>query len=92
MTPPAESREILEVARRHGARRVRVFGSYARGQQRPDSDIDLLVELEPGRDLFDLVELKQELEERLHRRVDVLTEQSLSPYIRDEVLREARPL
>jgi hypothetical protein len=92
MTPPAESREILEVARRHGARRVRVFGSYARGQHRPDSDIDLLVELEPGRDLFDLVELKQELEERLHRRVDVLTEQSLSPYIRDEVLREARPL
>ena len=92
MTPPAESKEILEAARRHGARRVRVFGSYARGQQRPDSDIDLLVELEPGRDLFDLVELKQELEERLHRRVDVLTEQSLSPYIRDEVLREARPL
>lgn len=92
MTPPAESKEILETARRHGARRVRVFGSYARGQQRPDSDIDLLVELEPGRDLFDLVELKQELEEKLHRRVDVLTEQSLSPYIREEVLREAQPL
>lgn len=92
MTPAAESREILEVARRHGARRVRVFGSYARGQQRPDSDIDLLVELEPGRDLFDLVELKQELELKLHHRVDVLTEKSLSPYIRDEVLREARPL
>ncbi len=92
MTPSVENREILEVARRHGACRVRVFGSYARGQQTPNSDIDLLVELEPGRDLFDLVELKQELERRLRRRVDVLTEQSLSPYIREAVLREARPL
>ena len=92
MTQLTEHREILEVAHRHGARRVRVFGSYARGQQTPESDIDLLVELEPGRDLFDLVELKRELEARLHRRVDVLTEQSLSPYIRDEVLQEARPL
>jgi predicted nucleotidyltransferase len=92
MTPPVKIREILEVARRHGAGRVRMFGSCARGQQTPDSDIDLLVELEPGRDLFDLVELKQELEKKLRRRVDVLTEQSLSPYIREEVLREARPL
>lgn len=92
MTPPVEIREILEVARRHGAGRVRMFGSCARGQQTPDSDIDLLVELEPGRDLFDLIELKQELEKKLRRRVDVLTEQSLSPYIREEVLREARPL
>lgn len=83
---------ILDVTRRHGARGVRLFGSFLRGRQRPDSDLDLLVDLEPGRDLFDLIELKHELETMLHRRVDVLTEKSLSPYIRDEVLREARPL
>jgi predicted nucleotidyltransferase len=83
---------ILDIARRHGARHVRVFGSYARGQQRETSDLDLLVELEPHRDLFDLIELKQELEKSLHCRVDVVTEAGLSPYIRAKVLDEARAL
>lgn len=87
-----DKQAILEITRRHGARSVRLFGSFVRGEQRPDSDLDILVELEFGRDLFDLIELKQELEAKLHRRVDVLTEKGLSPYIRDEVLREARPL
>lgn len=83
---------ILQIARRHGARRVRVFGSYARGQQKETSDLDLLVDLEPHRDLFDLIELKQELEKTLQRRVDVVTEAGLSPYIRAKVLEEARAL
>jgi predicted nucleotidyltransferase len=87
-----DSRLILEIAQRHGARGVRVFGSYARGEQVEGSDLDLLVELEPQRDLFDLVELKRELEERLRRRVDVVTENGLSPYIRAKVLKEARAL
>lgn len=92
MDAKLDKQAILEITRRHGARGVRLFGSFLRGQQRPDSDLDLLVELEPGRDLFDLIDLKQELESKLRRRVDVLTEKGLSPYIRDEVLREARPL
>jgi uncharacterized protein len=83
---------ILEIARRHGASRVRVFGSYARGQQTENSDLDLLVVLDPQRDLFDLVDLRSELESRLGCRVDVVTENGLSPYIRAGVLREARPL
>lgn len=83
---------ILQIARRHGARGVRVFGSYARGQQKETSDLDLLVDLEPHRDLFDLIELKQELEKTLQRRVDVVTEAGLSPYIRAKVLEEARAL
>lgn len=81
--------EILRVARSHGARRVRVFGSVARGEDRPDSDLDILVDLEPGRDLLDIVAIKQGLEELLGRPVDVVTERSISPYLRDEVLREA---
>lgn len=84
--------QIVETARRHGARRVRMFGSVARGTQTSESDLDLLVELEPGRDLFDLIEMKRELEGALGRSVDVVTEGALSPYIREKVLREALPL
>lgn len=84
--------EILRVATMHGARRVRVFGSVVRGEARPDSDLDLLVELEPGRSLFDIVAIKQDLEDLLRRRVDVVTEAAISPYFRESVLREAVPL
>jgi predicted nucleotidyltransferase len=84
--------EILAVAARHGARSIRLFGSLARGEARPDSDVDLLVELEPGRSLLDLIAIKQDLEDILDRSVDVLTERSLSPYLRDRVLEDAVPL
>lgn len=83
---------LIETAARHGARNVRVFGSVARGTAAKNSDLDLLVDMEPGRDLFDLVALKREMEETLGREVDVLTENSLSPYLRERVLREAVPL
>ena len=84
--------EILDLARRHGARNVRVFGSLARGEDNGDSDLDLLVTLEEGRSLLDLVGLKQDLEDLVHRPVDVVTERALSPYLRDRVLSEAIPL
>ncbi len=83
---------IHEVARRHGVRRLRVFGSQARDQARPDSDLDLLVDLEPERTLLDLIALRQDLEDVLGCRVDVVTESALSPHLRDEVLAQARPL
>ena len=92
MTAALDRSQVLEIARRHGASRVRVSGSYARGQQTRNSDVDPLVELEPHRDLFDLIELKRELEERFQRRFDGVTERGLSPYIRDNVLQDARPL
>lgn len=81
--------EILEIARRHGARNIRVFGSIAREEEAPDSDIDLLVEFEADRDLFDHVALIDDLETLLDRKVDVVTEDSLHWYIRDRVLKEA---
>jgi uncharacterized protein len=80
---------IREVAERHGGKRVRVFGSFARGDNRSNSDLDLLIDLEPGRSLLDLIAIKQDLEDLLARRVDVVTEQSISPYMRDAVIQEA---
>ena len=83
---------IRQIAARHGATHVRVFGSFSRGEQRLDSDLDFLVDLDAGRSLLDLVAIKQDLEDLLVRRVDVVTERSLSPYIRDAVLKDAVPL
>ena len=83
---------ILGMAARHGARNVRVFGSVLRGYAHPDSDIDLLVELEEGRSLLDHVALWQDLEELLGRRVDVVVEGGISPHLEQRILAEARPL
>lgn len=81
--------EMLAIAKAHGAVNVRIFGSYARGEEKPPSDIDLLVEMEPGRSLLDIIAIKQELEDLVQKHVDVVTEDALSPYIRKEILREA---
>jgi predicted nucleotidyltransferase len=80
---------ILRIAAQHGAGNVRVFGSVARGEAGPTSDVDLLITLEPGRSLLDLIAIKQDLEDLLGRPVDVMTEAALSPYIRDDVLKAA---
>jgi predicted nucleotidyltransferase len=84
--------DILQVAAQHGARNVRVFGSMARGEARPDSDIDVLVELEAGRSLLDLGGLLMDLQDLLGREVDVVTEPGLRDRIRERVLKEAVPL
>lgn len=86
---PDQNRRIREIAAAHGASNVRVFGSRARGAARPFSDLDILIDLEPGRSLLDVVAIKQDLEDALGCRVDVVTEAALSPYLRDSVLREA---
>jgi len=83
---------ILSLAAQYGARNVRVFGSAARGDAGPESDFDLLVDLEPGRTLLDHIGLWQDLEELLGRPVDVVVEGGISPYLRDRILAEAEPL
>ncbi len=80
---------MLRVAARHGARNVRLIGSVARGDAGPDSDLDLLVDLEAGRSLLDHAALVIELESLLDCKVDVATEQGLRPRVRARVLSEA---
>ena len=82
-------REILSIAARHGAGNVRVFGSVARGEAGPESDLDILVDLEPGRSLLDHAALLLDLEAALGCKVDVLTERGLRARVREAVLREA---
>jgi hypothetical protein len=84
--------QILRVAREHGAHNVRIFGSFARGEQNPASDIDLLVDLDPDRTLMDLGGLLMNLQEMLNVRVDVATEEMLRPRVRERVLCDALPL
>ena len=81
--------EILEIAARHGARKVRVFGSVARGTARPSSDIDFLVEMEEGRSLLDHAALILDLERLLKRSVDVASERGLRRLVRKHVLKDA---
>ncbi len=83
---------IDRIAKRHGAIRIRVFGSVARGEARENSDFDFLVAFEPSRSLFDLVALKQDLEACLGRKVDVVSEGGVSPYLRNRIFKEAVPL
>jgi predicted nucleotidyltransferase len=84
--------EILRIARAHGARNVRVFGSAARGEADETSDVDFLVEFEPGTSLLQHGAMIAELEELLGRRVDVAPEKTLREHLRERVLREAVPL
>ena len=80
---------ILQIAARHGARKVRIFGSVARGEARRGSDVDFLVDMDEGRSLLDHAALILDLEHLLKRSVDVASERGLRPLVRREVLKDA---
>ena len=85
-------KEIHRIARHHGAIHIRVFGSVARGEAGPESDLDILIELEPGRSLLDQVGFMQDLEELLGIPVHVVVEGGISPHLRDRILATAEVL
>jgi len=85
-------KEILRIAAKYGVSNVRVFGSIARAEANPNSDIDLLVDLEAGQSLFDLGGFLMEVQEILGVKVDVVTEKGLHWYIRERVLEEAQEI
>ncbi|GAB6142223.1 nucleotidyltransferase family protein [Methylosoma difficile] len=83
---------ILDLAKQHGVKSISLFGSMVRGDINDNSDVDFLVELEQGRDLFDLGELLMDLQALLQRKVDVVTQNALHPSISSQILKEAQPL
>ena len=88
-----DASRLAELCRRYGIARREVFGSVARGEQRPDSDVDLLYTLEGGRALgWEVEDLVESLTEVFHRPVDLVSRRSLHPMIRDRVMAEAEPL
>ena len=96
MTLKAELRlrrsDIIRIAQCYGVHNIRIFGSVKNDMERPDSDIDFLVNLEKGRSLLDLGGLVFDLQQLLGRKVDIVTEKGLHWYIKDEILNEAEPL
>ncbi len=89
----AEKREdILRFAAWRGARNIRIFGSFARGTARDDSDVDILIDVESGRSLLDVIGLWLDLQELLGRKVDLLTEAGVHPLLQERIMAEARPL
>jgi uncharacterized protein len=88
----SQREKILSISRKYGVKSIKIFGSVARGEENALSDLDFLVNLEPGRSLFDLGGLQVDLEESLNCNVDVVTENGLRDRIRDNVMREAVPL
>ena len=80
--------KVIEICRAHGTLRIALFGSFVRGEASPDSDVDLIVAFARPTGLLALVRLERELSEALGRKVDLLTEQAISPHLRDRILRE----
>jgi len=81
---------LANLCRRHGIRRLRLFGSFSRGEASASSDVDLLAEFIERKSLLDLVRIEREFSEALGRKVDLVTEGALSPYLRERVLRDAQ--
>ena len=87
-----QKKAILEIASSHGAYNIRIFGSVIRSEETPDSDLDLLVEFEPGRSLIDHIGMMYDLQDFLNRKVDIVTEKGLNNHIKNQVIQEAVPL
>lgn len=83
---------LAQLCRRHGVKRLRVYGSVARGEERPDSDIDLIAAFREPTGFFGLIRCEDELSEFFGRPVDLVTEPGLSPYLRDSILSSASTL
>ena len=84
--------EIFQIADKYGVHNIRIFGSVGKGTEKPDSDVDFLVDLERGRSLLDLGGMAFDLERLLGRKVDIVTEKGLHWYIKETILNEAEPL
>ena len=90
MTIQAIKKQIIPILKRQGVVRAALFGSAARGEMKKASDIDILVKLKKGKSLFDFVELKLELEEKLGKKVDLVTYRAIKPRLKDIILKDEK--
>ena len=88
MNPSERNKTLVSFLTKHGANKIGIFGSVARGEERIDSDIDILIEFKKTPSLFEVVRIEQEISDIIGKKVELITEKSLSPYIKDSVLKE----
>jgi uncharacterized protein len=84
--------KLISILKKYGAQKIGIFGSYIRGEQRADSDLDILVNFSDAKSLLTLIRIERELSEQLVVKVDLLTEQSISPYLIDQIKTEMKVL
>ena len=82
--------KLVSILKKHGAKKIEIFGSYARGEQKEASDLDVIVEFEKRKSLLELVGIEQELEDALGIKVDLLTRASISPYLIERIEKESK--
>ena len=88
----ARRQELIELAKKHKAENLRVFGSVVRGEANENSDVDFLVHFQQGASLFDLIHLIEDTSALINTKVDIVSDGGLSPYLAKRILAEARPL
>lgn len=81
--------KVISILRNHGIKKILVFGSYARGEATPKSDLDLIVEFPKGTSLLDHIRIENELIEKLKIKVDLISKNGISPYLKDDIMKEA---
>lgn len=86
--PDEIKRNIIRVLRGHGAVKISIFGSFARGEERPESDIDIIVRFDHKKSLLQLIRIEEEVKIAVNRNIDLLTENSISPYLVDTIRRD----
>lgn len=82
------SQKIIRLLAKHRPKKIGIFGSFARNQESPKSDIDILVAFEEQKSLLDLIEIEMELADALNRKIDLITEASVNPYLKDYILKD----
>jgi predicted nucleotidyltransferase len=81
-------KQVIPILKKNGVIKAGIFGSYARGEERKESDIDFLIKFKSGKSLLDLVGLEQELKGKLRKEVDIITYKYINPLLRERILRE----